>query len=150
MLASRHSEALANIQDMLRESGYRLSFSCLNAVDYQVPQTRKRVFFVGVREDLDHEFLFPTPCSGRLTLKDAIWDLRKSATSALEKNHSNLERLKVDCHEYLKGTFSTIYMSRNRVRGWGEPSFTIQAGGQHAPLHHWSHLGRIFHFSFYW
>ncbi len=33
------------------------------------------------------------------------------------------------------GGFSTIYMSRNRVRSWDEPSFTIQAGGRHAPLH---------------
>ncbi len=26
-------------------------------------------------------------------------------------------------------------MSRNRVRSWDEPSFTIQAGGRHAPIH---------------
>jgi DNA (cytosine-5)-methyltransferase 1 len=26
-------------------------------------------------------------------------------------------------------------MSRNRVRGWDQPSFTIQAGARHAPLH---------------
>ncbi len=26
-------------------------------------------------------------------------------------------------------------MSRNRRRTWNEPSFTIQAGGRHAPLH---------------
>ena len=28
-----------------------------------------------------------------------------------------------------------MYMSRNRVRSWDEVSFTIQAGGRHAPLH---------------
>lgn len=33
------------------------------------------------------------------------------------------------------GEFSTIYMSRNRVRGWDEQSFTIQADGRHAPIH---------------
>ena len=38
-------------------------------------------------------------------------------------------------HEYMNGGFSTIYMSRNRVRGWDEVSFTIQAGGRHAPIH---------------
>ena len=26
-------------------------------------------------------------------------------------------------------------MSRNRVRSWNEQSFTIQAGGRHAPIH---------------
>ena len=33
------------------------------------------------------------------------------------------------------GSFSTIYMSRNRRRTWNEQSFTIQAGGRHAPIH---------------
>ncbi len=28
-----------------------------------------------------------------------------------------------------------MYMSRNRVRGWDEQSFTIQASGRHAPIH---------------
>ena len=28
-----------------------------------------------------------------------------------------------------------MFMSRNRVRCWDEPSFTIQASGRHAPLH---------------
>ena len=28
-----------------------------------------------------------------------------------------------------------MFMSRNRVRSWDEPSFTIQAGGRQAPLH---------------
>ena len=35
----------------------------------------------------------------------------------------------------MTGGFSTIYMSRNRVRSWDEQSFTIQAGGRHAPIH---------------
>ena len=37
-------------------------------------------------------------------------------------------------HEYLDSSFSSIYMSRNRVRSWDEPSFTIQAGGRHVPI----------------
>lgn len=35
----------------------------------------------------------------------------------------------------MTGGFSTIFMSRNRVRSWDDPSFTIQEGGRHAPLH---------------
>jgi DNA (cytosine-5)-methyltransferase 1 len=35
----------------------------------------------------------------------------------------------------MTGGFSTMYMSRNRVRGWDEASFTIQAGARHAPIH---------------
>jgi DNA (cytosine-5)-methyltransferase 1 len=35
----------------------------------------------------------------------------------------------------MTGSFSTIFMSRNRVRSWDEVSFNIQAGGRHAPIH---------------
>jgi len=57
------------------------------------------------------------------------------AKPALDKNKTNGDELKVPNHEYMNGGFSSIYMSRNRVRSWAEPSFTIQAGGRHAPLH---------------
>lgn len=71
----------------------------------------------------------------KLTLKDAIWDLQNSAIKAKEKNKTNGELCKISNHEYMNGDFSTIYMSRNSVRGWNEQSFTIQVGGRHAPIH---------------
>ena len=67
-------------------------------------------------------------------MKDAIYDLRL-AKPALDKNKTNGDELKIPNHEYMNGGFSSIYMSRNRVRSWDEPSFTIQAGGRHAPIH---------------
>ena len=135
MLAQRHSEALLNIKRLFSECGYDLSFSLLNAVDYGVPQDRKRVFFVGYRKDLNKTFHFPEPFTQKITLKDAIFDLQESALPAKDKGHSNDRDCLLANHEYLTGGFSTIYMSRNRVRHWDEPSFTIQAGGRHAPIH---------------
>ena len=38
-------------------------------------------------------------------------------------------------HEYMLDGVSSMYMSRNRVRSWDKPSFTIEAGGRHASLH---------------
>jgi DNA (cytosine-5)-methyltransferase 1 len=43
------------------KSDYRVVFRVLDAADYGVPQRRHRVVFVGVREDLDREFSFPSP-----------------------------------------------------------------------------------------
>jgi len=63
-----------------------------------------------------------------------IYDLRL-AKPALDKNKTNGDELKIPNHEYMNGGFSSIYMSRNRVRSWDEPSFTIQVGGRHAPIH---------------
>lgn len=135
MLAQRHSEALANIKKLFRESGYNLSFRLINANNYNVPQDRKRVIFVGYRNDLNITFEFPRMQEYKPVLKDAIWDLRNSAIPAKEKNYTNGNECKIPNHEYMIGGFSTIFMSRNRVRAWDEPSFTIQAGGRHAPIH---------------
>lgn len=135
MLAHRHSEALLNIKKLFRESGYELSFRLINANDYNVPQDRKRVIFVGYRKDLKKSFEFPEIQKYKPVLKDAIWDLRKSAIPAKGKNYTNGPKCKIPNHEYMIGGFSTIFMSRNRVRAWDEPSFTIQAGGRHAPIH---------------
>lgn len=134
MLAPRHTEALKQIQVLLKQSGYRLSFELLNAVDYGVPQDRKRVFFVGYREDLNLTFEFPKPLQHPLTLQDCIADLKETVIPANTGNTANLN-CTMPNHEYMTGGFSTIFMSRNRVRSWHEPSFTIQAGGRHAPIH---------------
>lgn len=135
MLASRHAPALENIKKLFEESGYALSFKLLNAHDYGVAQDRKRVFFVGYRNDLGIQFEFPKPLQTKRYLKDVIFDLQDSVLSAKEKNYTNADACAIPNHEYAIGSFSTIFMSRNRVRSWNEPSFTIQAGGRHAPIH---------------
>jgi len=135
MLANRHNEAVQNITKMFEDAGYVIYIELLNAADYGVPQDRKRVFYIGIRRDLDRTFRFPPRRSSKVTLQQAISDLKESALPALPKNKTNGNSCIVPNHEYMTGGFSTIYMSRNRVRSWDEQSFTIQAGGRHAPIH---------------
>ena len=137
MLLGRHNEALENIKELFRKAGvgYELSFEMLNVCDYNVPQDRKRVIFVGIRKDLGFRYEFPKTKIEKLTLKDTIFDLKDNVLPAKENNKTNGVTCAIPNHEYMIGGFSSIYMSRNRVRGWDEPSFTIQAGGRHAPLH---------------
>jgi len=135
MLANRHRDALENIKTLFKKSGYTLSFKMLNAHDFKVPQDRKRVFFIGYRKDLNITFEFPTGFDKKRYLKDSIWDIKDNALPAKEKNYTNGNNCLLDNHEYAIGTFSSMFMSRNRVRSWEEPSFTIQAGGRHAPIH---------------
>jgi len=137
MLLGRHYEALENIKNLFRNAGigYELSFEMLNAVNYNVPQDRKRVIFVGIRKDLDLTFQFPMPNFDKLNLEDTISDLQDNVIPAKSSNKTNGKDCIVPNHEFMTGGFSSIYMSRNRVRGWDEPSFTIQAGGRHAPIH---------------
>lgn len=138
MMAKRHSEAVENIVSLFENAGqgYDVFIKMLNANDYGVPQDRKRVFYIGFRKDLGiKDFQFPEPLDEKLTLKDRIWDLKDLVIPALEKNYTNGDNCKVLNHEYFMGSYSTIYMSRNRVRSWDEPSFTIQASGRQAPQH---------------
>jgi len=133
ILHEKHSEAFKAIMQQFRDSGYVVNYALLNAKDYGVPQDRKRVFFIGYNKKMNMGFSF-FPNTNTKTLRDAIWDLKDNAEPARDKNKTN-GNLAVANHEYMNGGFSTIYMSRNRVRNWDEQSFTIQAGGRHAPIH---------------
>ena len=124
MMTLGKGEVLRQIIQDFSSAGYKLNVALLNAKDFGVPQIRERVFLVGVRDDLDFKYKFPLPTHGGAlglipykTLADSIYDLRE------------------DPGPYFTGSFSTIYLSRNRKKRWDEQSFTIQASGRHAPLH---------------
>ncbi|MBF0483690.1 MAG: DNA cytosine methyltransferase [Candidatus Omnitrophica bacterium] len=134
MLHQKHGKAFNSILEQFSDAGYNVKYDLLNVNYYDVPQERWRVIFVGYRKDLGISYQFPSP-KAPLNLRDAIWDLKDSAVPAAEFNRTKENFLKVPNHEYMTGSFSTIFMSRNRVRGWDEPSYTIQAGGRHAPIH---------------
>lgn len=62
----------------LRESGYEVTYKILKASDYGVPQNRRRVFFVGIKNGA--KFEFPEPQYGiesrpHITASEAISDL---------------------------------------------------------------------------
>lgn len=136
MLAKRHSAAVRGFMQMFDEAGYDVNLKMLNANDFNVPEDRDRIFYIGFRKDLDiHDFVYPTPQKHKPTLREAIWDLQSTAIPAREKNHTNGEACKVPNNEYFIGAFSPIFMSRNRVRSWDEPGFTVQASGRQCQLH---------------
>lgn len=137
MLANRHSQAVQNILHLFKECGYDVSLTLVNAKDYGVAQERKRVFYLGFRQDLAIDFRFPDGSTKdndkKLTLQHVIADLQDSAVPALERNQTN--PLAKNNNEYFVGSFSPIFMSRNRVKAWHEQGFTVQASGRQCQLH---------------
>jgi DNA (cytosine-5)-methyltransferase 1 len=129
ILHSRHKDSFESILNAFRDIGYDVSYQLLNAKNYNVPQDRQRVFIIGFRKDKQVKFIYPTPFEIVHTLQDSIADLQDSVTPYNSENPDDFN------HEYYTAGFSSIFMSRNRVRMWNEPSFTIQAGGRHAPIH---------------
>ena len=137
MLANRHSEAVNNIISMFKDCGYDVSVNLVNAKDYGVPQERRRVFYIGFRSDLGVHFEFPIGSTAddkkKLTLRDVIWDLQVTAVPAGARNYHNPKA--INNNEYFTGAYSPIFMSRNRVKGWDEQAFTVQASGRQCQLH---------------
>jgi modification methylase ngoPII len=137
MLANRHNDAVQNLLNMFDECGYDVTLTMVNAKDYGVAQERKRVFYIGFRKDLGINFEFPVGSTSsddkKITLKDIIWDLKDTAVPALEKNLKNPAA--INNNEYFIGSFSPIFMSRNRVKAWHEQAFTVQASGRQCQLH---------------
>lgn len=125
MMTLGKGEVFKQIVQDFSAVGYTIYHKLLNSAEYGVPQIRERVILVGVRNDLDYRYVHPEPTHGYgvgnlkevVTLRDAMGDLEN------------------DPGDYFTGSYSTIFMSRNRKKMWSQPSFTIQASGRQAPIH---------------
>ena len=133
IVSTRHIDSFIEFLRDFESAGYAVSWKLIDANSYDVPQSRKRVIIVGYRKDLGKQFQFPDPQGKYPTLRDAIGDLAE-AIPAKEHNHPN-EALEMPNHEYFVGKFSSRYMQANRVRSWDEPSYTIVATANSAPIH---------------
>lgn len=82
--------------DILRElkaSGYRVSARLLNAMYFSVPQSRERMIFVGVRDDLGIEPSHPKAQSQPVTVREA-WEHVINQTYGPEVKGQTAERLR--------------------------------------------------------
>ena len=135
MVTPRHIDVFNEFLNLFRSAGYVVKYELMNAADFQIPQERKRVIIVGILNGLNVEYLFPTKLNSTpVTLFRAIGDLKISPTPY------NNERICIESniipnHDYYTGPYDSKFMARNRVRGWDELSFTIQAQAKNEPLH---------------
>lgn len=124
MVRKNFSHLLKDQFRVFQEAGYRVKASVLNAVEFGVAQQRKRIFIVGIRNDLGAEYEFPKPTHGEdkatayLTIRDAIGDMPEWPEG-----------------EFYARDFHWYYLSRNRRQGWDQASKTIVANPRHMPLH---------------
>lgn len=62
----------------LKASGYKVSARLLNAMHYGVPQSRERMIFIGVRDDLGIEPSHPVGSNALITLRNALSGLSET------------------------------------------------------------------------
>ena len=81
ILSYKNGETYESIIKTFKNIGYRISMKKISMEEYGVPQRRKRVIVIGVREDLniEPEILFPNPITSsptkQTTVEEAIIDL---------------------------------------------------------------------------
>jgi len=112
----------------LKQCGYNVKAKLMNAKYYQVPQSRERLIFIGVRNDLNIEPNYPIPNNKIITCYQAIKDVKNNNQNLAETNMSKYriynEAIKLKQGEGSKKYFNLVKQPKNR------PSFVItQLGG---------------------
>lgn len=122
--------------------GYRIYVNLFNFAHYGVPQLRERVLIIGIRNDINYEFVKPKPThneSNYVTTGQALKDVEKVSHNnehinimertkkiiSLIPEGGNFTSIPKDSPYYVKGMISHVYRRLNRNR----PSTTIIAGG---------------------
>ena len=76
------------IKDLLNEIGYNVYYDILNASNFNVPQARKRIYFICIRKDIDnHNFKFPKPKNNLISIKDILLPDEECVDFLLKKEY---------------------------------------------------------------
>lgn len=123
MVKGKMKLVFADILRELKASGYRVSARLLNAMYFNVPQSRQRMIFVGVREDLGIEPSHPQAESVPVTVKGAFVNVLPTDTPHLSPG---LQAIVKDIPQWGDGGDVTggNYFGTKRL-GWDRPSRTI-------------------------
>jgi DNA (cytosine-5)-methyltransferase 1 len=66
------------IESMNKNNLYNITYKCLDASKYNIPQKRERVFIIGVLKDINKKFIFPEESKKNKVLKDVLYDVPSS------------------------------------------------------------------------
>jgi len=111
--------------------GYHVEFKILNAVDYGVPQSRRRVIILGTRKDIKKKITHPNPTHGNNnnlkqwnTLGQALKGLPEEPTGKIANHAGTNHKVKINGH------------IGNRITNPNKPSPTIvgRGGGTGGPV----------------
>ena len=72
LISANEGRAFNRIVSDLQDAGYRLYPHLYKFENYEVPQARRRIIIVGIRDDLPYEFKIPAPSQKRITCQEAI------------------------------------------------------------------------------
>ncbi len=137
---------LEGMKSILDEIGYKpLDERILKAIFYKVPQKRERLILIGIRKDIDMDFVFPKPHNKIYNLRDALKKGELYPTNVPKSGGTNYPKRKKEIlekvppggywrnlslklqKEYMQKSF---YLSGGKTgmarrMSWEEPSLTL-------------------------
>jgi DNA (cytosine-5)-methyltransferase 1 len=94
LLTHENGETIKKIINALNKNNlYNITYKCLDASKYDVPQKRERVFIVGVLKSINRSFEFPEESANKKVLKDVLVDVPIS--SGLKYNQEKQDLFKM-------------------------------------------------------
>lgn len=136
ILDNKFKDVFEDFVNMLDGTGYDVQWALLDAVNFRVPQNRERVFIVGFRKELNVKYIFPNrTCVKPISLERAIGDITEEPNFYSGRKEDNIVKHNRPNHDVLTSKFGSFYYRGNRRRDWQQPSFTINATADFAPLH---------------
>jgi DNA (cytosine-5)-methyltransferase 1 len=145
LISHDKGQTLTTVLSILDGLGYHVQFKVLNAVNFNVPQKRKRIFIVGVKKDSHIDYEFPQPNENQYTLRDAlkagnlyqtdvphslgyVYPTRKKEIMSLVPQGGCWKHLSVDIQkEYMLASYYASGGKTGMARrlSWNEPCLTL-------------------------
>lgn len=91
MVKGKMKLIFVEILKALKDCGYRVSARLMNAMYFNVPQSRQRMIFVGVREDMEVEPSHPGAQARTIAAKDAILGLIATRSQRINPGIDSLD-----------------------------------------------------------
>lgn len=144
LAGSRGGDILKTEQKRLEESGFLVSMATLDAVDYQVPQNRKRLFLVALNSKVARSaWSPPAKSSERITVRSAIGELpdpifydRNLKTTDIPF-HPNHWCMTPKSPKFISGELTQGFVGKRSFKtlSWDQPSYAASYGNREVHVH---------------
>ena len=110
------------ITELNKSNLYTISYKCLDASKFNVPQKRERVFIIGVLKSINTSFEFPNENSTKKLLKDVLYDVPISNGAIYNEKKINLFKMipQGGCWVNLPETLQKEYLGNSYFSGGGK------------------------------
>ena len=129
-----NGNSLRSILHELEELGYDVYWRVLNSINFGVPQSRERIYIVGIRKDIPHEQLeWETNLKEGLTLEECLQEPHSNPISIYNESwqrylNTDLNKGKFSEEELLSEDYLIIDRRNKDIRVYRDRTPTLRKG----------------------